>query len=108
MTTRTTIFNRFLLLALLSGTPAASETLRIATWNVGLDRRGPGLLVQDLAKAEDPQIAAIIRVMTKLDADVILPVATDIAVLMDHSDADAVQVDSIADAGELEQLWRVD
>ncbi len=76
-TTRTTIFSRFLLLALLSGAPAASETLRIATWNVGLDRKGPGLLVQDLAKGEDPQIAAIIRVMAKLDADVILLTSVD-------------------------------
>lgn len=77
MTTRTTIFSRFLLLALLYGTPAASETLRVATWNVGLDRKGPGLLVQDLAKGEDPQVAAILRVMAKLDADVILLTSVD-------------------------------
>ena len=33
----------------------------MATWNVGLDRKGPGLLVQDLDRGEDPQIAAIVR-----------------------------------------------
>jgi hypothetical protein len=55
----------------------AAETLRIATWNVGLDRKGPGLLVSDLSKGEDPQIAAIIRVAVALQADVLLLTAVD-------------------------------
>lgn len=46
--------------------------MRIATWNIGLDRSGPGLLVRDLAKGEDPQIAASLRVLVALDADVLL------------------------------------
>lgn len=77
-TTRTTIFNplRIAALALLAS-PGAAETLRIATWNVGLDRTGPGLLVQDLAKGEDPQIAAMVRVLVDLDADVLLLTAVD-------------------------------
>lgn len=54
-----------------------AETLRIATWNVGLDRTGPGLLVQDLSQAEDPQIAAIVRVLVALDADVLLMTSVD-------------------------------
>lgn len=54
-----------------------AESLRVATWNVGLDRTGPGLLVQDLIKAEDPQLAAITQVMVALDADVILLTAVD-------------------------------
>ena len=62
--------------ALLAGS-ASAESLRIATWNVGLDRQGPGLLVQDLAKGEDPQIAAVVRVLAELDADVILLTAVD-------------------------------
>jgi Endonuclease/Exonuclease/phosphatase family len=49
----------------------------VATWNVGLDRTGPGLLVSDLAKADDPQIAAVVRVLVALDADVILLTAVD-------------------------------
>jgi hypothetical protein len=52
--------------------PAGAETLRIATWNIGLDRSGPGLLVRDLTRGEDPQIAAALRVLAALDADVIL------------------------------------
>lgn len=57
--------------------PAGAESLRIATWNVALDRTGPGLLVQDLAKGDDPQIAAMMRVLAVLDADVILLTSVD-------------------------------
>ncbi|WP_137111695.1 endonuclease/exonuclease/phosphatase family protein [Rhodobacter sp. SY28-1] len=63
-------------LALLPGS-ASAESLRIATWNVGLDRTGPGLLVQDLERGEDPQVAAVVRVLVALDADVILLTAFD-------------------------------
>jgi hypothetical protein len=66
----------WILLAQLAS-PAAAETLRIATWNVNLDRTGPGLLVQDLVKGEDPQIAAIVRVLVALDADVLLLTSVD-------------------------------
>ena len=54
-----------------------AETLRVATWNVGLDRTGPGLLVRDLADSDVPQIEAIIRILLALDADVILLTAVD-------------------------------
>lgn len=79
MTTRTTIFNllRGLFLLALISAAARAETLRIATWNVALDRTGPGLLVDDLRKGEDPQIAAVVRVLAELKADVILLTAVD-------------------------------
>jgi hypothetical protein len=64
------------LLALLASSSGA-ETLRVATWNVNLDRTGPGLLVQDLVKGEDPQIVAIVRVLVALEADVLLLTAVD-------------------------------
>jgi Endonuclease/Exonuclease/phosphatase family len=51
--------------------------LRVATWNVDLDRTGPGLLVKELAEGESPQIAAVVRVLVALDADVILLTAFD-------------------------------
>ena len=57
--------------------PSLAEALRVATWNVGLDRNGPGLLVAELSKAEAPQIAAVVRVLVALDADVILLTAVD-------------------------------
>nr|WP_103257714.1 endonuclease/exonuclease/phosphatase family protein [Tabrizicola aquatica] len=44
---------------------------------MGLDRQGPGILVQDLTRGEDPQIAAIARVARALDADVLLLTAID-------------------------------
>ena len=54
-----------------------AEGLRVATWNVSLDRKGPGLLVRDLARGDDPQVAAAVRVMVALDADVILLTVID-------------------------------
>lgn len=54
-----------------------AEPLRIATWNVGLDRTGPGLLVQDLTKPDHPQINAVVAVIAALDADIILLTAVD-------------------------------
>ena len=59
------------------GGPAAADSLRIATWNVGLDRVGPGLLVEDLTEVDHPQIAGILRGLVALDADVILLTAVD-------------------------------
>lgn len=72
--------------------PAAlqADPLRIATWNAGLDRTGPGLLVRDLAKPDDPQIAAAVRVLAALDADVLLLTAVDY-------DLDAVALGLLAD-----------
>lgn len=68
---------RLLILSWALALPASAETLRIATWNAGLDRTGPGFLVKDLAEGEDPQIAAAVRVLVALDADVILLTAFD-------------------------------
>lgn len=65
-----------LLLAFAPGLPRA-ETLRIATWNAGLDRTGPGLLVHDLARGDDPQALAAVRVLVALQADVLLLTAID-------------------------------
>jgi len=56
---------------------ASADPLRIATWNVGLDRTGPGLLVAELAKGDTPQIAAVVRVLAALDADVVLLTSLD-------------------------------
>ena len=74
-TTRTTTFSHLALLAVLA-TPAAAESLRIATWNVALDRPGPGLLVKDLAERE-AQAQAVIRVLAALGADVVLLTSVD-------------------------------
>lgn len=74
--TRTTISSRLGLLLALLAVPAAGETLRVATWNVALDRQGPGLLVKDLAEGE-AQVEAVVRVLAALQADVVLLTAVD-------------------------------
>lgn len=74
---RTTIFKRLALLSALVAGPAAAETLRIATWNASLDRAGPGLLVKALDEGNNPQTAAVVRVLVALDADVILLTSVD-------------------------------
>lgn len=51
--------------------------MRIATWNASLDRDGPGLLVKALDEGADPQVAAAVRVLVALDADVILLTSVD-------------------------------
>jgi hypothetical protein len=64
------------LLALLPGF-AGAEPLRVATWNLALDRSSPGLMVMDLADPDHPQVAAIVRVLLALEADVLLLTAVD-------------------------------
>ncbi|HEX9858582.1 MAG TPA: endonuclease/exonuclease/phosphatase family protein [Paracoccaceae bacterium] len=56
---------------------AGADTLRIATYNADLARAGPGLLLRDILKGDDPQIAAAVRVIAALEADVILLTAVD-------------------------------
>jgi len=44
----------------------------VATFNVGLKRDGPGLLLRDILKGEDTQIAAAIGVIAAVDPDILL------------------------------------
>ncbi len=55
----------------------AAGPLKIATWNVGLDRKGPGLLLRDIASGKEPQVEAVLRVLAALDADVLLLTSVD-------------------------------
>jgi hypothetical protein len=64
-------------LCLLAATALAAEPLKIATWNVGLDRKGPGLLVRDIVSGKAPQVEAVLRVLAALDADVVLLTSVD-------------------------------
>lgn len=57
---------------MLCAAPLRAETLRLATWHAGLERDGPGMLLRDLAGDDDPQAAAVVRVLVALDADVLL------------------------------------
>ncbi|TMV94185.1 endonuclease/exonuclease/phosphatase family protein [Thioclava sp. BHET1] len=55
----------------------AAQTLRIATWNVELSRKGPGLLLRDTLRGGDPQIAAVTRILDAAQPDVILLTGLD-------------------------------
>ena len=56
---------------------AQAETLRVATYNAELSRRGPGLLLADIAKGKVPQVEAALQVIGDLDADVLVLTAFD-------------------------------
>lgn len=53
-----------------------AESLRIATYNADLSRAGPGLMLQAI-RGDDPQVAAVVRVIAALDADVLLLTGID-------------------------------
>jgi len=60
------------LLALLMAWPlAAQERLRVATYNVGLGRNGPGLLLKDI-QDRDSDILALAEIITNVNPDILL------------------------------------
>ena len=63
-------------LALLLALPAGAAPLRVATWDPGLTRDGPGLLLRDIAR-EDPQVLAAAQVIAAARPDVILLTGID-------------------------------
>ncbi len=76
---------------MLFGVAAQAETLRIATFNAELTRKGPGLLLRDILKGEDPQIAAFTALLLEVRPDVIALQG------IDH-DLRAAALDALADA----------
>ncbi|MGR3760931.1 endonuclease/exonuclease/phosphatase family protein [Roseobacteraceae bacterium NS-SX3] len=60
------------LLALAAALPAAADRLRIATYNTELSRDGPGLLLRDIKRGSDPQVAAVVQVIAEAQADVLV------------------------------------
>ncbi|MBC7736155.1 MAG: endonuclease/exonuclease/phosphatase family protein, partial [Candidatus Saccharibacteria bacterium] len=54
-----------------------ADTLRIATYNPELTRAGPGLLLQAIRRRHDPQVQAVVAVLARLDADVLLLTGID-------------------------------
>ncbi|WP_246849667.1 endonuclease/exonuclease/phosphatase family protein [Rubellimicrobium arenae] len=64
--------------------------MRLATWGADLSRAGPGLLLRDLLKGEDPAIAGVISTLAAVRPDILL--LTD----MDW-DGDGAALSSLAD-----------
>lgn len=61
-----------LALALLAAPPAAAETLRVATYDVGLTRDGPGLLLAELGAPPEGTLAGVLAVIRAVRPDVLL------------------------------------
>lgn len=57
--------------------PVGAETLRIATYSPDLTRRGPGLLLQDIVSASDPQVEAVAAVIAAARPDVLVLTGLD-------------------------------
>ena len=51
--------------------PALAETIRVASFNVELQRDGPGLLLRDIRKGKDRQIEAVIGVIARVRPDIL-------------------------------------
>lgn len=52
--------------------PVAGDTLRIASFNSALSRDGPGLLLRDILKGDDPQILAAQDAIAALSLDLVV------------------------------------
>ena len=64
---------RLLLLALLlAAAPASAGTLRVATYDVGLTRDGPGLLLAELGEPPEDGVAGVLAVIRAVRPDVLL------------------------------------
>ncbi|MGR3272743.1 endonuclease/exonuclease/phosphatase family protein [Thalassococcus profundi] len=65
--------------------------LRIATWHAPLSRKGPGLLLRDLQRAEGGELAQIMATIAEVNADVLLLTQIDY-------DAGRVALETLRDA----------
>jgi len=51
---------------------AWAETVRVAMFNVALSRTGPGVLLKELRRGDDPQIAAVAGIIRRIRPDILL------------------------------------
>ncbi|WP_353828083.1 endonuclease/exonuclease/phosphatase family protein [Agromyces sp. SYSU T0242] len=54
------------------GTPGAADTLRVATYNLSLNRNAPGQLVADLSTGANAQAQTVAEIIQRANPDVIL------------------------------------
>lgn len=48
----------------------AADPLRVATFNTELQRKGPGILLRDIVRGEDPQVDAVVAVFVEVNPDI--------------------------------------
>lgn len=65
-----------LLLSTLATAGFGQEILRIAVYNVGLDRKGPGLLLKDIQEQDAP-VLALAEIISRVKPDILLITAFD-------------------------------
>jgi hypothetical protein len=70
---------------------AQAEDIRFAVFNAELTRRNPGLLVRDLMKGNDPQIAQVVGIIQAIKPDILLLSGTDF-------DAQGIAISLLRDA----------
>ena len=70
---------------------ATADTLRIATYNTELERKGPGILLRDIRAGKDPQILAVLAVIAQTNPDILVLQG------IDH-DLNRVTLNAFADA----------
>ena len=57
---------------LLAAFAARADTVRLATWHLGLNKAGPGLLLRDIRRGDDPRLDAIAEVIADVAPDVLV------------------------------------
>ena len=62
---------------LLTGLAVEAGTVRLATWHLALDRDGPGILLRDIRRGEDPRLDAIAGVIAVVAPDVLVVQGVD-------------------------------
>ncbi|MFK7765480.1 MAG: endonuclease/exonuclease/phosphatase family protein [Roseobacter sp.] len=62
----------FLCTLALGATHVAADPIRIATFNTELQRKGPGILLRDIVRGEDPQVDAVVAVLVAVKPDIVV------------------------------------
>jgi hypothetical protein len=55
----------------------AQDVLRVATWNVELSRKGPGVLIRDMTSGKDAQVLAAISHILQAEPDILVLTGID-------------------------------
>lgn len=51
---------------------SVADTIRVATFNVSLGRRGPGVLLKAIMSGKDDQVLAVVDIIQKVRPDILL------------------------------------
>ena len=60
-----------LAIAILACAAACADSVRVASYNVGMQRKGPGLLLRDIRSGKDPAVMAAVQVIAGTAPDIL-------------------------------------